>query len=101
MRPVGDIYLDLEKLYDELVDDHDMQMGDLIYWLYGHLKIHRPDCREEYTTDDSNPVLYYGPRVSRKALKRKILKELKTWENSMIEPKTAEAVLKIVEKAQK
>lgn len=101
MRSVGDIYLDLEKLYDELVDDHDSQMGDLIYWLYGHLKIHRPDCIEEYTTDGSNPILYYGPKADRKALKMEIFKELKTWENSMIEIKTAEAVLKIVEKAQK
>lgn len=97
MRPVGDIYLDLEKLYDELVDDHGVQMGDIMYQTYGHLKIHRPDCIEEYTADDSNPVFYYGPNVDRKTLKRKILRELKKWENSMIESKTAEAILKIIE----
>jgi hypothetical protein len=101
MRPVGEIYLELEKLYDELVDDHGMQMGDLIYWLHGHLKIHRPDSIEEYVADGSNPELRYGPKTNRKALKRKIFKELQTWENCKMELRTAEAVLKIIEKEQK
>jgi len=101
MRPAGDIYLDLEKLYDELVDDHGMQMGDLIYWLHGHLKIHRPDCIEEYISDGSNPILRYGPKPNRRALKKELLKELKTWESSMMEPRTVNAILKIIDKENK
>lgn len=101
MRPVGDIYLDLERLYDELVDDHGSQMGDLIYWLHGHLKIHRPDCIEEYTADGSNPVLYYGPTPDRNKLKRQIVKYLLDLEGCRMNMKDAEAILKMVEKEKK
>ena len=101
MRPIGDIYLDLEKLYDELVDDHGVQMGDLIYWLYGHLKIHRPDCIEEYVADGSNPTLYYGPTPDRNKLKRQIVKYLREFEGCRMNMKDAEAILKMVEKEQK
>jgi hypothetical protein len=101
MRPVGDIYLDLEKLYDELVLDHGMQMGDMIYWLHGHLKIHCPDCVEVYTADNSNPELKYGPRPNRKLTKKKLLKLLKTWEDSKLESKCAEEILTLVDKEYK
>ena len=101
MRPVGDIYLDLEKLYDELVDDHGMQMGDLIYWLHGHLKIHRPDCIEEYTSDGSNPELKYGPKPEKRIIKRKLLKLLEAWENSKLDSKCAEEILALVSKEYK
>lgn len=59
-RAAGEILLDLEELLDELIDDHSFQFGDIIYWVYGHLKIHRPDAEEEYL-DDTHPYLYYGP----------------------------------------
>lgn len=76
MRPAGQIYLELEELFDELVDEHEMQAGDLIHWLHGHLQIHRPDCFEEYVVDGRKPVLYYGPKeivdgISGKANKNK------------------------------
>lgn len=60
-RTAGDIFLELEKLIDELIDGHGFQWGDIIYWVYGHLKIHRPDAQEEYL-DGDHPVLYYGPK---------------------------------------
>jgi hypothetical protein len=101
MRPVGDIYLDLEKLYDELVDDHGMQMGDMIYWLHGHLKIHRPDCIEEYVADGSNPELRYGPKPNRKKLRKQIVKYLRTWEGCRMETKDAENILKMIDKENK
>ena len=59
-RPIGKILLDAEKLLDEVIDTHDIQLGDILYWIYGHIKIHRPDCIEEYVEDNSNPEFYYG-----------------------------------------
>lgn len=62
LRPLAKILLDAEKLVDEAIDSHDVQWGDLIFWMYGHLMIHRPDAQEVYVSDDSHPILYYGPR---------------------------------------
>lgn len=64
-RKFGDILLDLEKLIDEMIDDHDVQWGDIIYWIFGHLKIHRPDAQEKYV-GGGEPELYYGPKQQRK-----------------------------------
>lgn len=98
MRPVGEIFLDLEKLYDELVDDHGMQMGDMIYWLHGHLKIHRPDCIEQYVVDNSNPDLYYGPKKRRNPnLKKKVLKYLNDYEGCRMEMKDVTNILRILD----
>jgi hypothetical protein len=95
MRPVGDIYLELEKLYDELVDDHGMQMGDMLYWLYGHLKIHRPDSIEEYTDDSSNPEFKYSPKTNKQKVKRQIVNYLRKWEGCRLNMKDAENLLRI------
>lgn len=57
-RTVGYIFLKLEELIDELIDDHGFQWGDIIYWVYGHLMIHRKDA-QEVEEDGSNPVLKY------------------------------------------
>lgn len=64
-RKFGDILLDLEVLIDEMIDDHDVQWGDILNWLYGHLKIHRPDAQEQYVKGGS-PEFYYGPKQKRK-----------------------------------
>lgn len=61
-RPIGHIYLDMEELIDEMIDSHDIQWGDVLNWVHGHLQIHRPDAQEEYVEDGSNPVFYYGPK---------------------------------------
>lgn len=58
MRPVGQIFLELEALLDELIDDHGFQWGDILYWIWGHLKIHRPDAQEEYE-DGGHPTFFY------------------------------------------
>lgn len=60
-RKVGDIFLELEILIDELIEDHEFQWGDILYWILGHLKIHRPDAQEEYL-DGTNPEFQYGPK---------------------------------------
>lgn len=61
MRPSGDILLDMEVLLDELVDDHDLQIGDILSLINSHLIIHRPDAREEYE-DGGHPVYFYGSK---------------------------------------
>lgn len=60
IRPLGSVLLDMEAILDEMVDDNDLQFGDILYLIYGHLVIHRPDAKEIYTEDKSSPVLYYG-----------------------------------------
>lgn len=64
-RTVGDIFLDLEVLLDELVDKHGFQWGDILYWVWGHLMVHRPDAREEYDAG-GHPEFNYGPRKKNK-----------------------------------
>lgn len=59
-RPAGVIFLELEKLYDELIDDHEFQKGDILNWSNGHLESHRPDCIETYL-DGRHPVFKYVP----------------------------------------
>lgn len=60
MRPMGKILLDMELLLDELVIDHDLQMGDVLALIKNHLDVHNPDCIECYT-EGGNPIYYYGP----------------------------------------
>ncbi len=60
MRKFGDVLLDLEVILDEMIDDHDIQLGDILNIVHGHIQIHRPDCIEEYE-DDTNPIFFYGP----------------------------------------
>jgi len=60
IRKLGDILLDLEEVLDEMVDSHDLQWGDILSLIHGHLVSHRPDAQEEYL-DKTSPVYYYGP----------------------------------------
>lgn len=60
-RKYGDILLDLEKLYDEAIDNHEVQWADLIGHCYVHLMVHRPDAKEKYV-DGDEIVFYYGSR---------------------------------------
>jgi hypothetical protein len=97
MRKMGDILLDLEVILDELVDSQDLQFGDILNLVYGHLVIHRPDAREEYTAG-GHPEFRYAPRMNKKAMKKKLYNLIKTWENSKIEPKIADQVLDLIDK---
>ena len=60
LRPLGDITQDLEPLLLEMVEQHEMQWGEILHVIYGYLKVHCPDAREEYTSG-GNPEFYYGP----------------------------------------
>lgn len=68
LRPVGDILLDIEKLREELIDDHGFQWGDIFHETHGWLVIHRPEAQEEYVEGKyKHPEFYYGyPRGKKK-----------------------------------
>ena len=59
IRPLGKITSDLEPLILEMVEDHDMQWGEILSLIHGYLLIHCPGAQEEYK-DGSNPIFYYG-----------------------------------------
>jgi hypothetical protein len=61
LRPLGHILLDMEPLILEMVLDHDLQHGDLLYLLKGYLDAHCCESVEQYTDGSGSPVLYYGP----------------------------------------
>jgi hypothetical protein len=63
-RKLGELLLDLEKVLDEMIDHHDLQWGDILSLVYGHLQVHRPDAQEQYV-DGGSPVFYYGPDVTK------------------------------------
>ena len=59
LRKLGDVLLDLEPLLDEMVEQHELQLGDVISLISSNLKMHNPGCLEEFL-DGSNPILFYG-----------------------------------------
>ena len=65
MRPLGDITLDMEVLLNEIIDDHDLQLGEILALIKVWVEIHAPGAIEEYE-DGSNPVYYYGHKELKK-----------------------------------
>jgi hypothetical protein len=65
LRKLGDIMCDMEELLFELLLDHDMQHGEVLYLINGWQQVHVPDCVETYEKDGSHPVLY-GPKKRKK-----------------------------------
>lgn len=61
-RTAGEIFLQLEELIDALIDDHGFQWGDVLWWVFGHLKIHRPDAQEEYIKGGHPEFKYEAPK---------------------------------------
>ena len=59
MRPLGDITLEIEPLIEEMVDEHDLQMGEILALVKIWIEIHRPQAIEQYE-DNTNPVFKYG-----------------------------------------
>lgn len=63
VRPMGNITLDMEKLLEEMTEDHDLQWGEVLGLVYTWLQIHAPQAQEEYVKGIyKNPVFYYGPK---------------------------------------
>lgn len=61
IRPTGYITQDLELLLEELIDQHQLQHGEVLALVDAWITIHRPDAKEEYQ-DGTNPIYYYGPK---------------------------------------
>ncbi len=59
MRKLGDITLDLEELLEEMIDEHELQKGEVLGLVQAWIDIHRPDAIEEYE-DGTRPVFIYG-----------------------------------------
>ncbi len=72
MRALGDIISDIEITMSELVEDHDMQRGDILALMSNYINVHYPESIEEYE-DNTNPIFVYG----HKYLIKKIAKGLK------------------------
>lgn len=60
MRALGEVLLNLETTLEEMVDDHDLQWGDVLGLVAVWLQIHRPNAQEVYL-DGSHPIFNYGP----------------------------------------
>lgn len=65
LRPFSHITGEMEHLLEEMTDPngHDMQWHEVLYAVYGWLKVHAPHAQETYTADGSHPVFHYGPPI--------------------------------------
>lgn len=59
MRPSGQILLDIEALYEELIDEHEWQSTDILFNALGWCEVHRPESIPIYVDDGTSPVLAY------------------------------------------
>ena len=59
LRPLGDILLDMEPLWFEMVE-HGLQKGDILALTNVWADVHT-DCGEKYTNGSPSPIMYYGP----------------------------------------
>lgn len=62
MRKLGDLIFDLEDLVTEMVEDHDLQRGDILALVKNYIDVHFPESVEVYEDDNSSPIYFYGPR---------------------------------------
>lgn len=62
LRPLGNITSDMEPLLLEMLEEHDLQWGEVLNLIYGWMVIHYPGGREKYDSDNSSPIFYYGPK---------------------------------------
>lgn len=59
IRPLGDITFDLEDVITEMIEDHELQHGEVMAIVLNYMKVHFPESQEEYE-DGTSPVYYYG-----------------------------------------
>jgi len=62
IQKMGDIMHELEAVIAKMVDQHDLQHGEILNLVNGYLEVHYPAQREEYTDGSGSPVFYYGPK---------------------------------------
>lgn len=44
-----------------VIEQHDMQVGEILHLIYGYMKVHTPGAFEEYE-DGTSPEFYYGEK---------------------------------------
>lgn len=54
---------DVEYMVKQMVEEHDMQKGEIMALVSQYIDVHYPGAIEEYQ-DDSNPIFFYGPKES-------------------------------------
>lgn len=59
LRPAGEVLLEMEPLLFELVQDHEIQKGELLALISAWVDIHYAGAIEEYE-DDTHPIFFYG-----------------------------------------
>lgn len=63
LRPLGEVTGHLEPLLLEMVEQHSLQVGEILNLIRGYLEIHCPHAFEEYE-EGGRPIMYYGPADS-------------------------------------
>jgi hypothetical protein len=61
LSKMGDVMHRVEAVVTEMIEDHDLQKGEVMALISRYIDVHFPCAIEEYE-DGSNPVEYYGPR---------------------------------------
>jgi hypothetical protein len=62
IQPFGDLISELEEVIQKMVDQHDLQFGDILSIVHGYLCVHNPEAREEYVDGSGSPTFYYGSK---------------------------------------
>lgn len=59
LRKVGNILLDMEPFLEELVVNHELQLGELLSLINCWVHIHAPHAVEEYLDGSPSPKFTY------------------------------------------
>lgn len=60
LRPLGHITSELEPLLLEMMEEHELQLHEVLGMIFLWAQVHMPGSIEVYE-DGTNPILKYGP----------------------------------------
>lgn len=75
MSKLGDVMHELEDVVSQMVEDHDLQKGEILALVQEYIDVHHPGAIEEYQ-DGTSPIYCYGSLELFAKLYKKQLKEL-------------------------
>ena len=58
-KTIGKLMFQIEDIVTEMVEDHELQKGEILALISGYIDIHLPGAIEEYE-DGSSPMFFYG-----------------------------------------
>jgi hypothetical protein len=76
VKPMGEILLELEEVLTEMVEDHDLQWGDVLSLVHGYLMVHHPEAQEKYD-EGGSPSFIYGPVIDENELMAEMEREVR------------------------